>query len=277
MADLNEKESIVIKDESSPLGCFLDFNLNLFLILICSQTNLISIKFTGIFLVKSGSKGDRLLFRYPYELNDQTDDKYEIKPLTTSSYDSGDSSSKRPTSSVCSSIISSNSNLNSCLPTQFEKKKNPYALVEENNGSLFNYNLGFNSTNANTTAVKTPTATFSNELNPFYKFNSTQLSNKNQNLHHKLTNQPFNNKIDSCLLNVINLPDKILCDLLAVKSDLCGNKFELKINDVRFVAHPVLLSSKNNFQSSNENNKSGTNSILNKGWLLNLKFNLLLF
>ena len=175
--------------------------------------------------------------------------------------------------------MSSSSNLNllnNCqLPAQLEKKKNPYALIEENNGSLFNYNLGFNSSNA-TTTVKTPTATFSNDLNPFYKLNSnqlnanqfqSQLTSKNQNLH-KLNNNLFNNKIDSSLLNVINLPDKILCDLLAVKSDLCGNKFELKINDVRFVGHPVLLSSKNNFQSSsNGDHKHGTRSNLNKGKL----------
>lgn len=225
----------------------------------------------GIFLVKSGSKGDRLLFRYPYELTENqasrpTDDRYELNKLT--SYDSCDSSSRRLTSSV-SSIMSSNSNLNlnSCQSAQIEKKKNPYALIEDNNGSLFNYNLGFNASSANT--VKTPTATLSSDLNPFYKFNSaTQLGNKNpNNLQPKFS--PLNpNKIDSCLLNVINLPDKILSDLLAVKSDLCGNKFELKINDVRFVGHPVLLSSKNNFQSSNGIRKHGTNSHLNKGNLM---------
>lgn len=227
---------------------------------------------TGIFLVKSGSKGDRLLFRYPYELNDPLDDKYEIKPTTTS-YDSCDSSSNRRLTSLCSSIMSSNSNLNSCLSTQIEKRKNPYALVEENNGSLFNYNLGFNSSNANTATVKTPTATFSSELNPFNKFNPAQPlgGNKNQNIQ-KL-NRFGNDKIDSCLLNVINLPDKILSDLLAVKSDLCGNKFELKINDVRFVGHPVLLSSKNNFQSSagNGEKRHGTNSHLNKGKRMNFR------
>lgn len=163
--------------------------------------------------------------------------------------------------------MSSNSNLNSCLSTQIEKRKNPYALVEENNGSLFNYNLGFSSSNANTTTVKTPTATFSSDLNPFYKFNPAQQLGTNKNATIPKLNQFGNDKIDSCLLNVINLPDKILSDLLAVKSDLCGNKFELKINDVRFVGHPVLLSSKNNFQSSTRNGEKrhGTNSQLNKG------------
>lgn len=192
------------------------------------------------------------MFRYPYELTDEkllTDDKNDLKRATF--YDSCDSN-RQFTASACSSIMSSSSNLNSCLLGQVEKK-NPYALVGDNN-SLFNCNLGFNST-AN---VKTPTTILSNDL----KFNSVHtLGNKNPNLHHQKFNS-LNHKVDSCLLNVINLPDKILSDLLAVKSDLCGNKFELKINDVRFVGHPVLLSSKNNFQQTD---KLGTSSHLNKG------------
>lgn len=35
--------------------------------------------------------------------------------------------------------------------------------------------------------------------------------------------------------------DSILATILATKSDMCGKKFELKIDNVRFVGHPTLL------------------------------------
>lgn len=39
------------------------------------------------------------------------------------------------------------------------------------------------------------------------------------------------------------LNDEVLSTLFAVKSELCNRKFELKINDVRFVGHPTLIQS----------------------------------
>ncbi|CAH1967762.1 unnamed protein product [Acanthoscelides obtectus] len=35
--------------------------------------------------------------------------------------------------------------------------------------------------------------------------------------------------------------DEVLSSLFAVKMELCNRKFELKVNDVRFVSHPTLL------------------------------------
>lgn len=35
--------------------------------------------------------------------------------------------------------------------------------------------------------------------------------------------------------------DEMLSTLFAVKAELCNKKFELKVNDVRFVGHPTLL------------------------------------
>ncbi|XP_003230500.1 GATOR1 complex protein NPRL3 isoform X1 [Anolis carolinensis] len=40
---------------------------------------------------------------------------------------------------------------------------------------------------------------------------------------------------------VIGFSDVILATILATKSDMCGKKFELKIDNVRFVGHPTLL------------------------------------
>ena len=50
-----------------------------------------------------------------------------------------------------------------------------------------------------------------------------------------------------------------MSNLFAVKSELCGKKFEIKINDIRFVGHPLLLkhaegktgNSQNSFSSFN--------------------------
>ena len=34
---------------------------------------------------------------------------------------------------------------------------------------------------------------------------------------------------------------QVMSNLFSVKSELCGEKFELKVNDVRFVGHPTRL------------------------------------
>uniref|UniRef100_A0A8C1X3G0 GATOR complex protein NPRL3 n=1 Tax=Cyprinus carpio TaxID=7962 RepID=A0A8C1X3G0_CYPCA len=44
--------------------------------------------------------------------------------------------------------------------------------------------------------------------------------------------------------------DSILATILATKSDMCGKKFELKIDNVRFVGHPTLLQAPHTIQVS---------------------------
>ncbi|KAJ3642280.1 hypothetical protein Zmor_025080 [Zophobas morio] len=44
--------------------------------------------------------------------------------------------------------------------------------------------------------------------------------------------------------------DEVLSSLFAVKSELCNKKFELKVNDVRFVGHPTLLQLRNKQQDA---------------------------
>lgn len=100
----------------------------------------------SIILVKSDSKGDRLLFRYPFNSNES----YE--PANT-------------------------------------RKKNPYALVDTED------------------LLQSPPPPISN-------INKGQLT---------------------------GFKDEVLSTLFAVKPDLCNRKFELKVNDVRFVGHPTLL------------------------------------
>ncbi|XP_063860147.1 GATOR1 complex protein NPRL3-like isoform X3 [Scylla paramamosain] len=100
-----------------------------------------------IIIVKNGSRGDRLLFRYPY--SDEVTLETKIKD-------------KRPT---------------------------PYSLITEEN-------------------IQTPP-------------------------------EPHTSNISNGKL--VGFHDKTLSNLFAVKSELSDSKFELKVNDVRFVGHPLRL------------------------------------
>ncbi|XP_046615973.1 GATOR complex protein NPRL3 isoform X6 [Neodiprion virginianus] len=104
----------------------------------------------SVILVKSDSKGDRMLFRYPHTANLERDSK------------------------------------------QFTKRKNPYAL------------------------------TISEDLLQSTPFPTSNISNG----------------------NLTGLSDEVLSTLFAVKPELCELKFELKVNNVRFVGHPTLLPSR---------------------------------
>lgn len=118
----------------------------------------------SVILVKSDSKGDRLLFRYPYATDTRTE--------------SG----------------------------QQNRKKNPYAL----------------STTEDLLQGPAP--------------------------------QTFNIEKG----NLTGLTDEVLSTLFAVKQELCERKFELKVNDVRFVGHPTLLQpgSRKNSPESKQTNPS---------------------
>ncbi|XP_053994563.1 GATOR complex protein NPRL3 [Hylaeus volcanicus] len=104
----------------------------------------------SIILVKSDSKGDRLLFRYPY-----------VAKYTRDS--------------------------NQCT-----KRKNPYSL------------------------------TITEDLLQSLPFLTSNISNG----------------------NLTGVTDEVLSTLFAVKPELCEQKFELKVNDVRFVGHPTLVPSR---------------------------------
>ncbi|XP_039286366.1 GATOR complex protein NPRL3 isoform X1 [Nilaparvata lugens] len=122
----------------------------------------------SVFLVKSDSKGDRLLFRYPY---------------------------------VGDSRIEQN---------QQNRKKNPYALSV-----------------AEDLLLSPPPQSFNIE--------------KGQ---------------------LIGFTDEVLSTLFAVKQELCDNKFELKVNDVRFVGHPTLLQTSNRSKFSPESKQNNPSILL---------------
>lgn len=45
----------------------------------------------------------------------------------------------------------------------------------------------------------------------------------------------------------IGMSDEVLSSLFACKQNLANQKFELKINDIRFVSHPAIMENKNSF------------------------------
>ncbi|XP_062564982.1 GATOR complex protein NPRL3 [Armigeres subalbatus] len=102
----------------------------------------------SIILVKSDSKGDRLLFRYPYNVLQQF--QTSVTPV----------------------------------------RKTPYSIVSNADDIL-------------------------------------------QNTHPTVSN--------ICFDQLYGISDDVLATLFAVKSELCNQKFELKVNDVRFVSHPTLV------------------------------------
>lgn len=105
----------------------------------------------SIILVKSDSKGDRLLFRYPYNLDTNNE------------------------------------------ANQTSKRRNPYSIA------------------------------FPEDI--------------------LLSPMPQTSNIDP-KGHLSGFTDEVLSTLFAVKSELCDQKFELKVNDVRFVSHPSLMQSK---------------------------------
>ena len=58
------------------------------------------------------------------------------------------------------------------------------------------------------------------------------------------------------------LSDETLANLFSVSKDLCGSKFELKLNDVRFVGHPVSLEPEEGPGQTGQDRQSGRRTTL---------------
>ncbi|XP_055376971.1 GATOR complex protein NPRL3 [Condylostylus longicornis] len=57
--------------------------------------------------------------------------------------------------------------------------------------------------------------------------------------------------------------DEVLSTLFAVKQELCNKKFELKVNDVRFVGHPALMQANNKQQDERQGQTSTSHILIN--------------
>ncbi|KAG8325184.1 Nitrogen permease regulator-like 3 [Homalodisca vitripennis] len=91
---------------------------------------------------------------------------------------------------------------------------------------------------------------------------NTYCFNTTEDVLHSPAPQTFN--IDKGHLT--GFTDEVLSTLFAVKQELCEMKFELKVNDVRFVGHPTLLQSSSRKGSSDS--KQGNPSCV----LINIVF-----
>ena len=121
----------------------------------------------GVFLVTSGSKGDHLLFRFPF-----------------------------------AAVVQSRNS----IPAN--EKENPYAVIDESSLALA------------TSVPHSGAADFFPPAGGEFRPRT-------------------NSHTDPYVTAVMSLSDKVLSDLFAVKPQLCDQKFEVKINDIRFVGHPI--------------------------------------
>lgn len=128
----------------------------------------------GVFLVKSDSKEEKLLFRFPYSI----DDKKE-------------------------SVVN---------------KQNKYAIIITED--TFNKD---DNNSIDKPIGKTPQM-------PSYS-----------DLTSSISTQMVNTSTNETIAKVIGITDNSFSTLFSVNPKLCGQKFELKINDIRFVGHPMLL------------------------------------
>ncbi|XP_015784202.1 GATOR complex protein NPRL3 isoform X2 [Tetranychus urticae] len=110
-------------------------------------------------------------------------------------------------------------------PSKQEKKsKNPFALVVENvNNGHSSGPVEDNCRTGPSSRPNKPSATYCFELDPVASSTAAAAS------------------ADIYLETVVKLPDRVVSTLFAVKNELCGAKIEIKINDVRFVGHPLLI------------------------------------
>lgn len=128
----------------------------------------------GVFLVTSGSKGDHLLFRFPFPAEEQ---------------------------SISGSIPANETD-------------NPYAVIDDTSMAV--------AASAPHSGAADFFPTASGEFRPLTAVHT-----------------------DPYIKAVMSLSDKVLTDLFAVKPQLCDQKFEVKINDIRFVGHPINFGPRN--------------------------------
>ena len=79
-----------------------------------------------------------------------------------------------------------------------------------------------------------------NSTEDFYKFAPSLASTISGSVH-SFPNKVINHQHCNLTWLSQHFFHQVLSNLFAVKSELCGKKFEIKINDIRFVGHPLLL------------------------------------
>ncbi|XP_036326603.1 GATOR complex protein NPRL3 [Rhagoletis pomonella] len=152
----------------------------------------------AVMLVYMDSKGDRLLFRYPYENGYKDKTPLQGLPLAASA----PVLNNPPLVDVAMS--SSSTSLVSQISSETCRKRNPYAI---------------NSSDELLQTVPPPNVA---PTTVFGVCNSAMCTTVPKGQLEGFT-------------------DEVLSTLFAVKQQLCNQKLELKVNDVRFVSHPTLI------------------------------------
>ncbi|XP_050332855.1 GATOR complex protein NPRL3 [Bactrocera neohumeralis] len=169
----------------------------------------------AVLLVYMDSKGDRLLFRYPYENVYKDKTPLHSMPLAASA----PVLNNPPLVDVAMS--SSTTSLVSQISSDTSRKRNPYAISSSDE------------------LLQTAPPPNIAPANVFGVYNSCC------------------NTVPKGQLE--GFTDEVLSTLFAVKQQLCNQKLELKVNDVRFVSHPTLIP-RNEHRNSAGNTSNASNT-----------------
>ncbi|XP_053953533.1 GATOR complex protein NPRL3 [Anastrepha ludens] len=167
----------------------------------------------ALMFVYMDSKGDRLLFRYPYE------NVYKDKPQLHGMSLAASAPVLNNPPLVDIAMSSSATSLVSQVSSETSRKRNPYAISSSDEllQTVPPPNI-------------TPTTVFG--------------------VCNNLCNTAPKGQLEG-------FTDEVLSTLFAVKQQLCNQKLELKVNDVRFVSHPTLIP-RNEQRSSGGSNASNS-------------------
>lgn len=173
----------------------------------------------SVFLVKNGQGGDLVLFRYPYKVSSTP-----RKPAAVSS-----AVTTRPLEAAAKEIeagMKAESMSSLFLPAIQRHKY--YKLPDNGDDAILTAagSIGASGINANTSVVDTSAS--ASGSGPGCCANEAGGNAGEQTLQ-------------LCAENLPEFPSRVLSNMFAVHSQLCDKKFELKINDVRFVGHPLSL------------------------------------
>ena len=215
----------------------------------------------SVFLVKSGSSGNHLLFRYPFEV-----------PGNTSITEVKNGSCVRRNNSVKDGRNGQQPSRNGQQPSRNgqqlqQMSQQPTAggikrgvsrsnESPENDDKVVDMISKFYGLNDTMTYTRDKLTAVIKSINPIAKNEQEQELFPpivtaptipesvilDQDQSDDLDDEEGVLKVDPLILQVIGLSDSVLTDLFAVKQALCGQKFEVKINNIRFVGHPIAIS-----------------------------------
>lgn len=160
----------------------------------------------SVFLVKNGQGGDLVLFRYPYKVSTPR----KSLPVTTRPLEAKE---------IEAGMAESMSSL--FLPPVQRHKY--YKLPDNGDDAVLTAAGSIGAAGINANASVGDTSAGASGSGP--------------------ANEAGGGWVEQtlCAENLPEFPSKVLSNMFAVHSQLCDKKFELKINDVRFVGHPLSL------------------------------------